>query len=268
MTAPPDTPQAPLRFVYCPPMADHPSEWAFPLRGRGLPVLLGGLGLIALTTALAAAAVFLVPASLATVLAIYLCAFAYLIVQDVSRGADAIASWPGLPTREAFFVPVVRFVAGALWGCLPAFVYRLLTDQADILFWLLFLLGVYLLPMVLVRVSTRESFLAGHPLAVLISILRTARDYTATCIPYYLAVLVAVLAATVFAREQWWEIVGIGYGLAFYLMLVVLDRLGLFYRRNSSRLYLRGIFDALPPRGAGLGEPCPRDRARRVRPAS
>jgi hypothetical protein len=100
--------------------------------------------------------------------------------------------------------------------------------------------------MVLVRVATRESFLAGHPIATLISILRTARDYTTTCVPYYVAVLAATLAATAFAAEQLWWLVAVGHVLALFLYLAVLHGLGLFHRRVGPRLHLRSILDEPP----------------------
>jgi hypothetical protein len=226
-------------------MTDHTHIWTYPLRGRGLLILLAGWLVIGLNTACAASSVEMIPQVLWTLGGLYFCAFAYLIVRDTALGRDDIKDWPGFPTREAFFYPVARIVAGAIWSCLPALLYRLINAKGDLLFWLLFLLGGYLLPMVLVRVSSQESFLAGQPMAVLISILRTLRDYTTVCVPYYIAVLATALAASWIGREGWIKTAGLVYALAFYTALVQLYRLGLFYRRNRDKLSLRGVL--LPP---------------------
>jgi hypothetical protein len=240
-------------FVYSGPMADAISTWTWPLRGKGSLLLLAGWLAITLSIGLASLGIPLVPAAVATLATIYLTAFMYLIVRDTARGADSLSSWPGLPVREDFFVPVARVVAGALWSCLPALVYRLVTGQADLIFWLLFLLAGYLLPMVLVRVSTRESFLAGHPVAVLVSIIRTVRVYTGICIPYYFAVLGGAIATTVLVPREMWVIAGVVDAVSLFLLLVVLYRLGLFHREYASRLRI----GPLPGLGAADTEPSP-----------
>ena len=53
--------------------------------------------------------------------------------------------------------------------------------------------------------ATRESFLAGHPVATLISILRTARAYSTVCVPYYVAVLAATVATVMFPVSPPWR---------------------------------------------------------------
>jgi len=242
-------------------MATPAMTWTFPLRRKGLPLFLAGSVLVALGTALGSVSFPIVPVMVATVIGLYACALAYLVVRDTAKGEDAIVIWPGFPVQEAFYAPVARVVVGTLWSCLPALLYALFVDGPSWIGWALFLLGTYFLPMVLVRVATRESFLAGQPMAVLICILRTLKSYTTVCVPYYLAVFATAFAATFLTangHEMWLE-AGLAYGVSLYLLLVQFYMLGLFHRRNTAKLHLTAFPTA-------QDEPAPSENAEPAAP--
>jgi len=170
-------------------------------------------------------------------LALYVLVVGCHVAHDVARGRPTLERWPGLPTREEFFVPVARVAGAAIWILGPIVAMRLVADPAEgsgLLFWSLLGLGGYLVPMVIARVAVRETFLAGHPIAVVMSLFRTWKSYSIASIPFFLAV---VALGVSFAAP--FQIEAVIAPIAVYLFLVAFAVLGRFYALNEAKLRIR-----------------------------
>ncbi len=210
--------------------------WALPFRGRkGFGIFVSGALIGSAAAAIEALDLPIAPTVLRSLLTIYLIVVAYQTVRDVSRGKRRVACWPGLPNHEAFFIPVARIAGATLWLLAPVLGIRLIGDvNLAFLFWPLLAIGGYLVPMVVVRVATRESFLGGQPFAVLISIFRTWKPYTLSSVPFFLAALAMGVAFTAESR-----IGAIASPFAAYLFLASFAGLGRFHMLYGHRLSMR-----------------------------
>lgn len=147
------------------------------------------------------------------------------------RAVDTTAQTPGVGELVGQFLTVLACVAVYIG---PAFYYA--HDHGyGVVFWVLYGLGGFLLPMALLAVTMFESLRALNPTLLLPSVFSTLAPYcllTAVCYALYQLPLLVVR----YLFSKTWILGYLLLFLAFYLVLVLAHVVGRFYWRNRDRL--------------------------------
>ncbi len=175
-------------------------------------------------------------------------------VFDSSKGgwrAPDISLQP-VPDKGDLFSQLLR-VCGCFAVCFwPLAVYYILTERADLVFWLLFVLGSFFLPMALLAGVLFDSFDALNPILIIRSIYKTFLPYC-SLVPLFCILDILVIKVISNLPQPGNYLQALGYGFLtvdylcsksfvyhtiplFYLAMVAAHILGRFYWWNKDKL--------------------------------
>ena len=126
----------------------------------------------------------------------------------------------------------VFLVVGSIAVCFcPTAIYYIFTQRTDTVFWLLFAIGAFFLPMSFLAVTMFDSFHALSPILIMHAILRTFFAYFGLLLFFYsLCLLVVILLPRL---PLWGFLIA---GLRIYFIFVAAYLLGRFYWPNKNKL--------------------------------
>lgn len=159
-------------------------------------------------------------------------------IEESARGKTRA---PEILTRDTnedvleIFTNMFRLVFCLLLCTGAALVYWLNTKQLNEIFWILLTVGVFFLPMVLLRMVMFDSLSGLNPFAIVWSIFKIFPRYCLVLLFFYLPMVLTALMARWVPLELW----GGRFILKatnMYLLLVSAHVLGWFYYRNDERL--------------------------------
>jgi hypothetical protein len=141
-----------------------------------------------------------------------------------------------VPISDTFIASDFISEVVLLFGCAaicfwPPPVYYMLTKQTDLWFWVLSLCGGFFFPMALLRGVLFESFDALNPVDIIKSIIDTFLSYCGLVI--FSLVIAGFILAALPRLPIWGFVID---AMRFYLVFVVVHRLGWFYWWNKDRL--------------------------------
>ena len=156
----------------------------------------------------------------------YVCYYIAHCVIDSSRGHSRASDIPmGNTFDMGDLISQVILLAGCVAVCFwPVAVYYVLTQRADLWFWLLSAYGIFFLPMSFLAGVMFDSFDALNPLTIVRSICRAFLPYCGLVLFFYavsgfIAAIVPRLPVWLFVRRS----------IEIYLAFVLAHRLGWFY---------------------------------------
>jgi hypothetical protein len=165
----------------------------------------------------------------------FLYMFYYLnyCIFNSSKGNRRASDAPVLDTFGiGDFVSQVILILGCIAVCFwPVAVYYILIRQKEVWFWLLLACGIFFLPMSLLRGVLFDAFAALNPIEIFRSIGSIFLPYCGLVIFFF---AVGGFIATVVPRLPLWHF--ILATVRFYLIFVLLHRLGWFYWWHKDRL--------------------------------
>lgn len=219
-----------------------PGAFAYPFRGEGLFIFMGGcllylvlhgLGYVTLISGLLAG-VFIIIARL--LLTGYIIASVQALIEYSAQGDNRPFTWPELHDLWSDIIrPVILFVGTCAVCFAPAVVAQFYLEAAALP---LLVLGAIYLPMGMLAVALFDSFSALNPLLILLSIFKVPLQYLVVCVVLGLAIAAEI--GIDYVLEEWvttpFLIVLFSSPIAFYFITVETRILGLLYNTNKSRL--------------------------------
>ena len=205
-----------------------PGAFAYPFRGRGKFLLIGGA--IFFWVARFLSVVPLVGIVIAIFVAGYLCAFMLNVIDSSGKGDRELPNWPDFSDFASDILYPLFLVIGTVALCfLPAIVLLIVPAFSD---WettrlvrIAFVAGLLYLPMGLMAVALRDSLAALNPLLIIPSIVRVPLQYLTACV-----LLAAVVALRYFAGRF------VGGALPLLIGLLIVDFLGLYFLMVEMRI--------------------------------
>jgi hypothetical protein len=212
---------------------------AYPFRGTGIPILIGGAAMLAAVDLLQSAPIPFLGLFFGVVAGTYICAYLFEMILDSADGQDAPPDWPAVTSPyDDLIRPFLMIVGTALGSFVPVIIYFVVTgvdDGVTPLAWALLAAGVAYFPMALLSVAIRDSLIGLNPVWVLPGILRT--------LPLYLLVLVLMSGTWLGAHALTvaipdvpvvkWLVLNL---LLLYVLMVLARLLGLLYWHGRNRL--------------------------------
>ncbi|MHC4430754.1 MAG: hypothetical protein ACYTBS_02830 [Planctomycetota bacterium] len=163
----------------------------------------------------------------------YVCYYIAHCVIDSSRGRRRASDIPIANTFDlGDLVSQAILLTGCVAVCLwPMAVYYVLTQRADMWFWLLSACGMLFLPMSFLAGVMFDSFDALNPLLIIRSICRTFLPYCALALIFF---VISGFVAVISPRLSVWSFVR--RSIDVYLVFVLAHRLGWFYWWHKDKL--------------------------------
>lgn len=222
-------------------------SFAYPVRGHGWSIILGGAILLWGVDLLAGFAMGLVASVAMALLWLllvvfgtgYLAAYMFSIIQHSARGEEALPDWPDFGDFwNDMFLPFLRLIGTLLFCFGPAlFLDRWLAgDEVGWLYWLAFSAGLLYAPMALIAVAQFDSIAAVSPLLVIPSILKTFGQYIIACLVLGVAVGFGAVGPEWAGQFIPWFGGLISWCLSLYFLFVQMRILGALYHCNEDRL--------------------------------
>jgi predicted RNA-binding Zn-ribbon protein involved in translation (DUF1610 family) len=159
-------------------------------------------------------------------------------IEESARGKTRAPETLTMDTNENvfdIFVNMLRLVCCLLICTGPSLVYWWNTKEPNEIFWILLAVGVFFLPMTLLRVVMYDSLAGLNPFIIVWSIFKIFPRYCLVLLFFYLPMVLLVFMARWVPMELW----GGRFILKaanMYLLLVSAHVLGWFYYRNEETL--------------------------------
>ena len=218
-----------------------PGAFAYPLKGDGLILLIGGsvfFGVIGFAARLA----FVFGLALQIFLAGYLIVYAREILRSSADGEDQMPPWPDVERISEYRTPIFEFYGTLLFCFAPAILFRFLHWPAEpwhtAFLWGSVLLGCLYLPVALTGVTMFDSINGVNPILVIPSILRIPLQSLLASGALGLGVGASVLAdlALQFVAAIPLLPALVSGALQIYFLAVAMRIFGLLYRSEEEKL--------------------------------
>ncbi len=217
--------------------------FAYPLRGQAKWLLL--VGTLFFTVAGWFTWIPLMGWILALLIAGYICAFMFRVVERSANGDRDLPKWPDVTDAyDDIIRPLVLVVGTAFVTMLPAIVLSMghLVNGWDTVraAWIAFGAALLYLPMAMLGVCLTESFLMASPHIVLPAILKVPLEYVTTCVALAAAVALRFVGVPALAEQVHFVGGVLARFLALYCLVFEMRVLGVLYYTRRRRL---GWFD-------------------------
>jgi len=215
-----------------------PGSLAYPFKGRGWILIIGGAGTFWVASLLAF--VSFLGMLLGFILGAYLCAYMIKIIGRSAAGEEEPPDWPDITDLDDLVQPLLLVIGTALLCFLPVIILLVgpwldLMAPHPTLLRAFVVVGLLYLPMALVAVALFDSLWALNPWVILVAIAKVAPAYAAA-----LLMLAASIAATTLVGQYTGRIPlfgGLVTNMVFlYCLMVVMRVLGLIYNAYARRL--------------------------------
>jgi len=136
------------------------------------------------------------------------------------------------------YVSQLLIVVGSIAACFsPVAVYYIVTEQSDLIYWLILACGGFFFPMVLLAVVLFDSFNALNPILIIGSIFRTLLPYCGMVLFFYAGALLFMKIDS--PVNRFWLLPTVPFLIKvvqLYMIIVAVGLLGRFYRRFEKKL--------------------------------
>jgi hypothetical protein len=224
---------------------------AYPFRGKGLYVLIGGTVFYTIMKLLLSYRIVIMhPATamlfgflqliLAFIMTGYLLAYAFHVVGRTAGGEDEPPDWPDFGDPWDFLRPMWLMLGTLVFCFLPAVMCIILLASGRLGYalplWLALGLGVLVLPMALLSVVLHDGFRGLSPFLLLRAIVKVGPSYLAAVAMLAAVIVVGHVLLVVGAMPI--PILGtlLGVGIQLYCLLAAMRIIGLLYACYEDRL--------------------------------
>lgn len=218
-----------------------PAAFAYPFRGDGLMIFMGGTLIYLVFHALGVAAAYamfggILILGLRILVAGYIVASVLALIEYSAQGDNRPFIWPEFSEILGdILYPLLLFTGTSVICFAPAGIALFALPEAATP---LFILGAFYLPMGMLAVALFDTLSGLNPLLILLSIVKVPLQYLVACVVLLLALgteigirwLLESLVTTPFL------LILLGSPIAFYFIVVETRILGLLYNTNKARL--------------------------------
>lgn len=222
-----------------------PGALIFPLKGRGILVLVGAAALFfgvsqlgSLSGSLGSFAGAL-NLPLRIVLVTFISVYLFKAAEDSYHGSAALQKFPDGNYWAQMGGVSIAFLCAVILYLLPAHVYFIQKTIFDPIYGVLLAIGLFLFPMAVVRIAISRKIVAVNPLGVVVSVFKTFFTYIMMCV-----LLVGLIGLACYLNSEflidydiWGE--GLRWLLLVYVSVIGARLTGIFARSYGERISIK-----------------------------